>query len=246
LLPRLAGHLCSRETGIAVDGLLAVLAVRGESVDVCLVNPDGSSAGFCGNGARCLARFCAETGLTGRDPLLRFPGLEVRGHYRDGAWAEVVVPPPRLLIRGMALPPSLGVEGAADLVDAGVPHLVLIEEIAGSLDLERIGPPLRSDPRAGPEGANVTLCSPGPAEGDASVRTFERGVEGITGACGSGALAAAAVLWERNPGGAGLTLWPPSGRGLQVSRRGSEVALAGDALCRLRGELPEEAWRGVT
>lgn len=241
-LSALALHLCRPATGFGVDGVLAVLEAEGNRVRVGFANADGSEAAFCGNGARCLGRFCHETGLTGPNPVLHFPGLAVRCRDLGGGQAEVEMSPPRILERRIPLP----MEGdrRADLVDAGVPHLVLIEERSETLPLEKLGPVLRRHPRTGPDGANVTLCSPRPPGIPVPVRTYERGVEAVTGACGSGALAAAAVLHERGGHQGEIVLRPPSGRTLRVRREGSEkVVLAGDARCRMRGVIPAESFR---
>jgi diaminopimelate epimerase len=239
-LPEMARRLCA-PGALGMDGLVTVLEASEELVRVAFHNADGSDAGFCGNGARCLTRFCAETGLSGDRPLLRFPGAEAQGRYLGEGRAEVLVEEPRRLGPARA---GLAGEGKAELVVAGVPHWVIVEESPGAVDLLALAPVLRRDPEAGPEGANVTVCS-APREGvPGGVRTYERGVEGITGACGSGALAAAALLWERGlPRGETLLL-PPSGIALMVrpSEEGG-VALGGETLCRMKGTLPPESWR---
>jgi diaminopimelate epimerase len=238
----LARRLCA-PSALGVDGLMAVLEAEEERVRVAFANADGSGAGFCGNGARCLTRFCAETGLTGDRPLLLFPEAEVRGRYLGRGRAEVLLDEPRLAgeLSGLA---GAGPALAARLVTAGVPHVVLVEESPGDLDLLELAPALRRAPEAGPGGANVTVCS-APRAGEAGrVRTFERGVEGVTGACGSGALAAAAVLWERGLPPEELSLLPPSGRVLTVRPEPpGAVVLGGEVLCRLRGSLPAESWK---
>lgn len=239
-LPELARRVCA-PGALGVDGLMTVLESSEELVGVAFHNADGSDAGFCGNGARCLTRFCAETGLSGDRPVLRFPGAEARGRYLGEGRAEVLVEEPRLVgpVRG-----DLAGGASAVLVGAGVPHWVILEEHPGAVDLLALAPGLRRDPEAGPEGANVTVCTTPRGSDPGRIRTYERGVEGITGACGSGALAAAALLWAHGLPRRETLLLPPSGIALTVgpSAEGG-VALGGETLCRMKGTLPPESWR---
>jgi diaminopimelate epimerase len=233
----LARRLCPPGAGFGVDGVLAVLEAEGDHIQVGFANADGSEGAFCGNGARCLARFCHETGLTGARPVLQFPGLAVRCRDLGGGQGEVTMPIPRIVERRIPLP--MGGDWQADLVDAGVPHLVLVVEEPEAFPLERLGPTLRHLPRTGPDGANVTVCSPRPPGVPVPVRTFERGVDAVTGACGSGALAAAALLHDRGVDQDEILLRPPSGRLLRVRWEGAaQVVLTGDARCRMRGVIP--------
>jgi diaminopimelate epimerase len=98
---------------------------------------------------------------------------------------------------------------------AGIPHLVLLCENADAVDVVGRGPGLRHHPAAGPAGANVNWVSPR-QDGTWRYRTFERGVEGETLACGTGAVATAILLsaWER--ASSPVTIHTSSGRTLDV------------------------------
>jgi diaminopimelate epimerase len=238
----LAPRLCPRPRGFGVDGLLAVESVEDDRVIVGFANADGSAAGFCGNGARCVGRFTHETGMTRSSARLRFPACEVEAEHVEGDQVRVRLEAPGILKRGLRLETGEGV-AEVDLVAAGVPHLVLLADDVARWPLERVGPRLRHAEIAGSEGANVTVCGRG--ERPVAFRTFERGVEGVTGACGSGALAAAAVLVSRGLVGSPVELRPPSGRTLHVRLDGDGTAvLAGDARCRMKGVLPGEVIPG--
>ena len=238
----LAARLCPRPGGFGVDGLLAVEKAEGDRVRVGFANADGSAAGYCGNGARCMGRFVHETGITGPVSRLRFPAGEVEAAHEDGDRVEVRQEAPRIVQRGLRLPGD-GDTVEADLVEAGVPHLVILTGEPEAFPLDRVGPRLRRADVAGADGANVTVCGLG--GGPFVVRTFERGVEGITGACGSGALAAATVLAARGLAGPTVELRPPSGRLLEVRlEEEGRAVLAGDARCRMAGSLPPEALAG--
>jgi diaminopimelate epimerase len=239
-LPELARRLCAPRA-LGVDGLMAVREASEGRVRVAFHNADGSDAGFCGNGARCLTRFCAETGLSGERPRLLFPEAEALGRYLGGGRAEVLIDEPRLsgAVRG-----RLEGGAAAELVEAGVPHWVIVEDEPDAVDLLALAPALRRDRAAGAGGANVTVCSAPRGGEPGRVRTYERGVEGITGACGSGALAAAALLWARGLPREELVLLPPSAVALTVRPSGEGgVVLGGQVLVRMKGTLPPESWR---
>ncbi len=184
-----ARRLCSRRTGVGVDGLILVYP-RDEGVRVRFFNPDGSEFSTCGNGTRCAARFAVQRGLVAGGPfdVLTDAGpIEARVDVAaDRVSLEYRMPAGR---RGPIPVDIAGTEIDGWLIDFGVPHFVVpLESMPGGA-IEPICAPIRSDPRLGPEGANVNLIALREA-GSGRIRTFERGVEGETLACGSGSMAA--------------------------------------------------------
>ena len=182
---RAARFLCARRRSIGADGLILLRSGAAE-----YWNCDGSPAAFCGNGARCVgAHLLARDGLS--EATFSFGEIATTAR-RAGGEMVVTVPTP-VVLRGEIDPASLG--GAlppvmsANLIAAGVPHLVLRVAQISELDLDAWAPHVAHHPDFGPQGVNVTLIGEGNR-----VRTWERGVEGETLACGSGALAAAWVL----------------------------------------------------
>ncbi len=203
-LAGLARRLCPRRTGIGADGLLAFAPPSDEvhHFRMRYVNADGSVATLCGNGARCLARFARSAGLTA-DPLVFETDAGIlRAHVPADPEAPVRlhVPPPRNLALGWALddPPD---DVPLHYVWTGTEHVVRFEDAVAEAAVERIGPRLRADASLAPAGANVNFVQvvhvggAGSAGQEAAleVRTYEKGVEGETHACGTGALAAAVV-----------------------------------------------------
>jgi diaminopimelate epimerase len=227
---------------VAPAGTDGLLVVTGEQTG--LWNRDGSSADFCGNGARCIAaRRLRESGES--EVHFRFGPFAVTGQ-RDGTCYAVTVPPPQLHER-QPLPGELGsalAPFAADLLrlawlEAGVPHLCLLLRGAPRAGCERGAARLRRHPFFGPGGTNVDLIW-GPREGHGDLpvqlRTYERGVEGFTAACGSGAVAAAGFLLA---GGQSTTLRMvvASGEALSVERNGPVWTLSGPAILLAEGAL---------
>ena len=237
-----AAH-CDRETGVGgertgADGVLFLDLDSTASpvrVTMTLVQPDGSRAAMCGNGARCLADWAARR--RGIDRLvLDTPAGERRAVVRE---AGVTVGMGRPSFEPADVPvatdgPLLDrpVEGlAVTAVDAGVPHAVALVDDVAAVDLAAVAPPVRSAPIF-PEGANVTLASVTPgADGTAALdqRTYERGVEGETLACGTGAVAAVATARRlgRIDGAGPYRVSPPGGDLLVVVPDDGEATLTG-------------------
>lgn len=229
-LAALARELCPRSE-VGADGLIAVLSVVADTVQIGFHNADGSQAAFCGNGARCAALFAVRAGLTASPLTLRFPGHQVRAFVRE-EWVELHGPRPEPRGEPLTIQASGGAVLQAREIVAGVPHLI-IDETPARLDLARFAAEHPELLRR----ANVTALT---REGvdRLRVRTFERGV-GATLACGSGALAAACFV-EAPPGGGGrFTVVPPGGEELIVTlaAAGSLSVLAGSARVIYRGVL---------
>jgi len=196
--PENARRLCSRREGIGVDGLILVYPQNGcaterDEVRVRFFNPDGSEFSTCGNGTRCAARFAAERGLVGAGP---FTIVTSAGPIQATVTDEQVSLVYRLPVErhGPITVHGPGGPTAGWLMHFGVPHFVLPVSPMPEDAIEPICGPIRRDPQLGPEGANVNLIEMrGPAAG--RIRTFERGVEGETLACGSGSMAAVLAMW---------------------------------------------------
>jgi diaminopimelate epimerase len=236
-------RICDRRRGVGADGVL--LLERDPELDFAMRyhNADGGRAEFCGNGARCLARFALDRGL-GRAGVVRFrseAGVQEARRTPDGAI--------ELHFGRVAAP------GAAETLEAagrtftgrgvrvGVPHFVIEVAQVASVPVAEWGAALRRHARFAPAGANVDFVARvsaadglGPAR--LAMRTYERGVEAETLACGSGAIAS--TLWAagegvRSPveiltaGGDVLVVsFDPVGQGYDVRLTGpAEVSFAG-------------------
>jgi len=193
-----ARRLCSRREGIGVDGLILVYPRNGratgrDEVRVRFFNPDGSEFSTCGNGTRCAARFAAERGLVGTGPFTIVTSAGEIEATVDDLEVSLVYHLPVERRGPIAVD---GPRGPAEgwLMHIGVPHFVLPVSPMPEGAIEPICAPIRRDSQLGPEGANVNLIEMR-GRGAGRIRTFERGVEGETLACGSGSMAAILAMW---------------------------------------------------
>ena len=199
-LPFLAKTLCERHHSIGADGLMiAENASEGSGADLKMLffNNDGSTSEMCGNGARCICRYAYENGFAGEEQRIETEAGIVIGKRINESEYEIRLNTPC----NIRLDEQIECEGEIlncsyiELGNPGIPHLVV--EIKGlkSFDedkLYRIGAYLRSHKNY-PKGANVNFYEK-LEEGHYYERTFERGVEGFTLACGTGTGSLVSIL----------------------------------------------------
>jgi diaminopimelate epimerase len=194
--PQAIQAVCRRRVGVGADGLSVVEPGSGPgAVRLHYFNSDGGRATLCGNSALCATRLAAWLGLAPADGMILETDAgthQARCLPGPGELAEVSL--------GAASPvsaPKIDLaqgERVVRFATVGVPHLVLFVDDLKAVDVAARGRALRSHPELGPAGANVNFLAKGP-EGWA-IRTYERGVEAETLACGTGAAASAAVVSE--------------------------------------------------
>jgi diaminopimelate epimerase len=234
--------VCARGPGVGADGIVFLEPSRTGAVRMRYLNSDGSVAALCGNATLCAARLLVELG--GAAPGEGFAIETASGilgavvHATTGP--EVDMPAVEGLAEASPIPLVAG-ETRVGFAQVGIPHLVILCDDLEAVDLVGRGRPLRYDP-AFREGTNVDFVSRAP-DGKWHMRTYERGVEGETLACGTGAVASAVMLdrWGLAPSGG--TIITTSGKELRVGIRadGSTIKarLAGEARVVYRGFLAE-------
>ncbi len=210
--PALAQAMCDPAHGAGTDGLLVLSRSDAADVRMRIFNPDGSEASMCGNGIRCLAWYAHRRGVVGREMTIETGAGVKRAVIKGQAQVRIDMGVPRF-IRHL---PTLAVAGKTlshlDVVDSGVPHLVWWVRDVARVPLEALGPPLRHHRSLGAPGANVDAVQVRSAtravdrvrEGVVhrvrlKMRTYERGVEGETQACGTGSVAATAAFIHTVP-----------------------------------------------
>lgn len=237
-------ELCARGTGVGADGLVFVGPGSAPgAVRMIYYNSDGSHAAMCGNAALCSTRLAAHLGMAGKTMRLetdagvyesRVNGAQDRAELHLAAVAE-----PKEVAK-LGLSAEAG-ERRGALGVVGVPHLVVLVDDVEKIDLMCRGKALRNDKALGAAGANVNFISPGP-DGRWKMRTYERGVEAETLACGTGAVTAGCVLEAWGMATLPVVFLTRSGRELKVTatRAGAqfdEVWLEGEARMVFRGVL---------
>jgi diaminopimelate epimerase len=217
--PEIARRLCPRRTAAGADGLIMV-DDTGETLFMHYFNSDGSEADFCGNGARCFVRYCIEKEIgSGALEFDTRSGRHAGELTPEGV--RVSMEAPRLV--GDAMLEVSGDTRLVTLAEAGVPHAVVITEDVAGADVEGLGREIRMHPHFAPDGANADFVGTGGRDGF-PIRTYERGVERETLACGSGCVAAALVLRAKNIAGSRSAFRVASGDLLSVElpRKGEE------------------------
>jgi len=221
--------LCRRGLSVGADGALFLSPSGPGRVRVDYFNADGGLASFCANGTRCAARYAVTRGLVAGEKL-----------ELETGWTPIRASVGRESVT-LHLPPS-----AAPMC-VGVPHLVVfVERDLAALPIDRVAPPLRRHPDL-PDGANVNFVEV-LSDRRLAIRTFERGVEGETLACGSGVVASAVVAAREGRVRPPVVCDTRSGVSFTVGFTPSDGAISdatleGDAREIFTAELNEEAWK---
>ena len=251
----LARLACRRKLSAGADGL--ILIENDPEVDFAwrFFNADGSEAEMCGNGARCAARFALLKGITNKE-IFSFRTLAGVVEARvSGQSARVAMPRPHSLQTDIPIEID-GHRISLDFINTGVPHAVNFIDSAGQLeemDVHELGRAIRRHERFQPAGTNADFVFvAGPH--NMQIRTYERGVEGETLACGTGCIAAALTAAARNHTDSPVDLLTRSGEKVTIHfekiSQGSVtsfsgVFLEGDAKVVYDAELWDEtlgAW----
>ena len=185
-------RLCDRHRGVGADGILLLVPSASAKADWAwdFYNSDGGTGEMCGNGARCFARFVQKlTGLTRGFSVETEAGVITASFQGERVTVSLTQPTDLRLNEQVAL--SVGAQ-TIHSINTGVPHAVLFVPDADKAMVRELGPEIRRHAHFGPKGTNVNFVQRlGPNQ--IRVRTFERGVEGETLACGTGVTAAALV-----------------------------------------------------
>mgnify|MGYP001563756089 CR=1 FL=1 len=195
---KLAPKICSRQNGIGADGILVLDKSTSANFKMRVINADGSEAEMCGNGARCMAAYIVSKSLT-KNKLFAMETLAgTILAEAEGENAKVRLSDPKDYRPGIPLTIA-GNKIQVDYIDTGVPHVIVFVEKLREIDVNSLGALIRNHGQFKPRGTNVDFVEL-LREGHVEVRTFERGVEGETLACGTGSVAAAIISFIRaNP-----------------------------------------------
>lgn len=242
-------RICDRRNGVGGDGLVFVTPAGPDAVRMTYFNRDGSPAPMCGNAALCSTRLAARlemanpTGMT----LITDAATFSTRCAGPGDMAELHLPDADVPVAiDVELEPG---EHWIRLGTAGVPHVIVLVDDVAKVAVDRRGRVLRFHPACGPGGANVnflsrtsrsTGTSTDPLAPVWAIRTYERGIEAETLACGTGTVAAALALASLRLAELPLSLLSASGKVLSVSARidgttGRDIWLCGEGRVVVRG-----------
>ena len=235
--------VCARGMGIGADGIVFVgPGSHAGAARMIYYNADGSHAAMCGNAALCSTTLAAHLSIGPADGIeLETDAGTYQGRSLNGGRAELHLAP----VEAPAAVPGLGLVGRerqAVLSRVGVPHLIVLVDEVDQVALMERGRALRSDPALAPEGANVNFIS-ADENGTWRMRTYERGIEGETLACGTGAVGAGCAIQEWGLGRLPINIQSRSDRilGVRATKASTgcyeDVWLAGEGRMVFRGVI---------
>lgn len=209
---RLAAQVCRRRESVGADGMIFVQDSPEHDFSWRFFNADGGEAEMCGNGGRCVARFALLNGIAGPEMTFDTQAGPIQAEVR-GRVVKVRMPRPSEIELDIDLPSGEGWK-SADFINTGVPHVVLQVDDLMHCPVLELGRMIRNHVLFAPNGANADFIHVTGTD-SLEIRTYERGVEDETLACGTGAMAAALVSARR-----GLVTSPT-----RVRTRGGEELL---------------------
>lgn len=209
----LAKKICDRKRGAGADGLLIVEESKRADLKMRVFNPDGSEAQMCGNGSRCVALYAVTKKLAGPDMTIDTIAGILSARV-DGDVVKVRLTDPKEIKWNLCLmidkcPYKL------DFVNTGVPHVVHFVDDLDKIDVKNIGSYIRHHGEFAPEGTNADFVKI-TGKNSIKIRTYERGVEDETLACGTGAVASAVISAETESMTSPVTVETRGGERLKV------------------------------
>ncbi len=197
-LKKLAREICDRKFGVGADGLLILSKAGLNTIRMRIFNSDGSEAQMCGNGSRCAALYTGKKNIK----IKTLAGIIMA--KVDAGNIRVKLSNPKDIKLDIPLKVS-GRNLSVNFINTGVPHAVIFVEGLDKIDVAAIGRQIRFHRKFAPAGTNVNfveIC----ADNSIKVRTYERGVEDETLACGTGSVASALVTGCRFPASGSQTI----------------------------------------
>jgi diaminopimelate epimerase len=245
LMPEFVRTVCRRRESIGADGLILIETSEVADFKWRFYNADGSEAEMCGNGGRCAARFAVQKGIAGSKLTFETVAGLIQAEVRGRTVVLQLSPPGELLTRR-----TIAVDGnpvSLGSINTGVPHVVIPVEDLEAVPVKTLGRKIRFHEEFQPAGTNVNFIRIADPF-HIAIRTYERGVEDETLACGTGSVASVLVcgalgqvkspVQVRTKGGEVLTVHFAQRNADSFSR----VSLEGDTCLVFEGTLGEDVW----
>lgn len=232
-------HLCHRRFGIGGDGLLLLQSSKCADFRMRIFNSDGKEASMCGNGIRCLVHFLRSLGFKEEQFSIETMHATLACQIK-GDRISVVLGKPHVLHWGVSLEDN-GSSYVAYVVNTGVPHAVVFVEDLDDIDVFSLGRRIRNHSLFSPHGVNVNFAKIAP-DGTVRIRTYERGVEDETYACGTGSAAVALTVAQTADMQSPIRLLTKSKEYLEINVKeapdgGKEIEMIGNATYVFEGRI---------
>ncbi len=186
----LAVELCERRQSVGADGLLLIEESKKADFKMRIFNPDGSEVSMCGNGSRCVALYAVEKRISGKELKIETAAGILKAEV-IGLGVKIKLTDPKGIKPDFDLKLG-GKKIKAGSINTGVPHVVIIVKNADKANVEGLGAKIRYHKKFKPQGTNVDFVEIVDSK-NIKVRTYERGVEAETLACGTGVAASAII-----------------------------------------------------
>jgi len=243
-LQNFIAKVCRRKMSVGADGL--ILIEESDSVDFRwrFFNADGNTAEMCGNGARCAARFAYLNRIAGSNMSFETDAGIVSAEVSNDM-VKINIPELTELKTDYLLDLENGALKISS-INTGVPHVVIVMDSIDSVDVVKLGREIRFHDIFAPAGTNVNFICQN-KDNTISIRTYERGVEDETLACGTGAVAATIVTAFKFGTESPVKVITKSRESLyvyykEINGKYSDIYLKGDARIIYKGELRQDAW----
>jgi diaminopimelate epimerase len=244
-LVNFVASVCRRKMSVGADGLILIEDTDAVDFKWRFFNSDGSVAEMCGNGARCAARFAYIKGIAGAEMSFETVAGIIHAKVAEDQ-VKIKMPDPSDLKTDYPLELEEGTISVSS-VNTGVPHVVVETDNINDIKVVELGREIRFHDVYAPAGTNVNFVSL-QNYGIVAIRTYERGVEDETLACGTGAIASAIVISYKNKLKSPVKVMTQSGGYLYIyykvkQGRFYDIFLEGDARIIYKAQLWEEAWK---
>jgi len=234
-LKKLAQEICDRKFGVGADGLLFLEKTKVADVKMRIFNPDGSEAEMCGNGARCVAFYLGsrfKVSATRRGGPANFLGgqgsrlkIETKAGIINSEFKGENIKIKLTDPKGIKLDIPIKIDSRllkVNFINTGVPHTVIFVEGLDKIDVANLGRQIRYHHKFKPAGTNVDFVEV-LTDDSIKIRTYERGVEDETLACGTGSVASALIFVARLPLPAGQAGVCPFARQIDIITKSGEI-----------------------
>ena len=244
-LPTFVRRVCARKISVGADGLFLIEPSKTVDFKWQFFNSDGSVAEMCGNGSRCVARYAYLKGIAGKEMSFETIAGIISAEVNDDI-VKVKLTHPSAVEAGIKIDAD-GQKFILDSIDTGVPHAVVFVDDLDNCDVYNNGRKIRYHKNFAPRGTNADFASVINRH-KIRVRTYERGVEDETLACGTGMVAAVLTAAQRGLVESPVDVLVQSGETLRIyftkkDDRFGEIYLEGKVKIVYQGFLFEEAYK---